>query len=326
MLKNEYDGEGIFSDVFEKVTRQKFKGEKHIPLYTEEGFKVANYSGPGTNLETRLKSNDPELREPITLTDTTAKAHDLRYALAENFDDIRKADNKMISKLQEIERDGLDYKINTKIVKNAMKAKRFFEDITKIRGTFSGLSKDGKKQSQLSNEEKELYKNALLKLERRGYGMIKKKRLPDEALSDTFINDYLKNSKSFIGCFPKDKLKNIKINKKKNMSCIVNLDDSTGPGSHWIVILYHPKLPHSYYIDSFGLKPAVDIVKFLKKYNKPIYYNDKNIQSIDSVRCGSFTVDIIEFFDKNFLPSEIMNTYTPYPSAFNEEKALNPNF
>ena len=94
-----------------------------------------------------------------------------------------------------------------------------------------GLSKDGKKQSQLSNEEKELYKNALLKLERRGYGMIKKKRLPDEALSDTFINDYLKNSKSFIGCFPKDKLKNIKINKKKNMSCIVNLDDSTGPGS-----------------------------------------------------------------------------------------------
>ena len=39
-----------------------------------------------------------------------------------------------------------------------------------------------------------------------------------------------------------------------------------------------------------------------------------------------FTVDIIEFFDKNFLPSEIMNTYTPYPSAFNEEKALNPNF
>lgn len=308
------------------MTKQKFKGERHVPLYTERGFQTANYAGPSTEIETRLKSNDPKIREPITLTDTAALAHDLRYALAENFDHIRKADNKMISKLQEIERDGLDYKINTKIVKNAMKAKRFFEDITKIRGTFSGLSKDGKKQSQLSNEEKELYKNALLKLERRGYGMIKKKRLPDEALSDTFINDYLKNSKSFIGCFPKDKLKNIKINKTKTMSCICNLEDSTKGGSHWVTVLYHPKLPHSYYIDSFGLKPPKDVINFLNKYKKPIFYNDANIQSLDSVRCGSYACDIIEFFDKEFSPELILNTYTKGPSKFNEEKALNPNF
>ena len=150
--------------------------------------------------------------------------------------------------------------------------------------------------------------------------------MPDEALTDKFINDYLKNSKSFISCYPKDKLKIIKINKKKPMSCVINFDDSTGGGTHWVCCLYHPKLPHSYYIDSFGLKPPLDVINFLNKYKKPIFYNDANIQSIDSVKCGSYCVDIIEFFDKEFSPREILKSYTNYPSKWNAEKALNPNF
>lgn len=327
MLNSTFDGNGIFSDVFEKVTRQKFKGEKHIPLYTENGFKVANFAGPSTAIEKRLKSNDPKISQPVTLTDKTAMAHDIRYSLAENFDDVRFADNKMISKLQEIERDGLDYKVNTKVAKGAIKLKTLFEDITKIKGTFSGLSKDGKKQQQLNEDEKRLYKNALLKLEQDGFGLMKKnKKLPDEALSDTFINQYLKHSKSFIGCYPKDKLKNIKINKKKSMSCIINLDDSGGPGSHWCACYYKPKLSYSFYFDSFGLKPPKDVIKFLKRFNKPIYYNDVNIQSLDSVRCGSYTIDVIEFLDKGYSPEQILRSYTKYPSKWNEEKAINPNF
>ena len=252
-------------------------------------------------------------------------AHDLRYGLAENFDDVRYADDMMINKLQEIERDGLDYKINTKVVRGAIKAKTFFEDITKIRGTFSGLDKKGRRQSQLSNKEKQLYKNALLKLEQQGFGMMNKK-IPDEALTDFYINDYLKNSKSFIGCYPKDRLKTIKINRKKPMSCIVNLDNSTGGGTHWTMCYYNPKLKHSYFIDSFGLKCPKEVITFLNKYKKKIHYNDVNIQSLDSNRCGAFCIDIIEWCDKNFSPEEVMKTYTKGPSEFNEEKAINPSF
>lgn len=327
MLNYKYDGEGIFSDVFEKVTRQKFKGEKHVPLYTEDGFKVANFAGPSTAIEKRLKSDDPKISQPVTLTDKTAMAHDIRYGLAESFDDVRYADNKMISKLQEIEKNGLDYKINTKVVKGAIKLKTLFEDITKIKGTFSGLTKYGKRQQQLNDDEKRLYKNALLKLEQQGFGLMNKnKKIPDEALSDKFINDYLQHSKSFVGCYPKDKLKNIKINKKKSMSCIVNLDNSKGPGTHWVCCYYNPRLPHSYYIDSFGLPCPKSVTKFLKKYNKPIFYNDVNIQSLDSHRCGAFCIDIIEWCDKEFTPELILNTYTKGPSAFNEQKAIDPNF
>lgn len=327
ILKTTFEGDGIFSDVFEKVTRQKFKGEKHIPLYTEEGFRVANFAGPSTAIETRLKSDDPKISQPVTLTDQVAKTHDIRYSLAENFDDIKFADEKMISKLQEIERYGLDYKVNTQVAKNAIKLKRFFEDISNIKGTFSGLTKDGKRQKQLNDDEKRLYKNALLKLEQHGFGLMKKnKKLPDKPLTDHYINDYLKHSKSFIGAMPKDKLKNVKINKKKSMSCIVNLDDSKGPGTHWVCCYYKPKLSYSFFFDSFGLKPPKDVVKFLKRFNKPIYYNDVNIQSLDSVRCGHYCLDVIGFLDKGYNPEQILRSYTKGPSEWNGSKALDPNF
>jgi hypothetical protein len=150
--------------------------------------------------------------------------------------------------------------------------------------------------------------------------------IPSEALTDTYINNYLKHIKSFIGCIPKDKLKHVKINSKKEMSCIVNLDDSTGPGTHWVLCYYKNNLPHSYYIDSFGLKPPKDVVNFLNKYKKPIFYNDANIQSLDSNRCGAFCIDMIEWLDKDFTPTQVLKTYTPYPSQFNENKSVNKSY
>ena len=57
--------------------------------------------------------------------------------------------------------------------------------------------------------------------------LFKRKNYP---LSNTFINNLLKDHKNFIGCFSKDQIHLIENNK----SIIINLNYSYEPGSHWI--------------------------------------------------------------------------------------------
>jgi hypothetical protein len=55
----------------------------------------AQYMGPGTNLDARLARGD----EGITPADKASKRHDLRYALAHNIGDIRRADVQMLKEV-----------------------------------------------------------------------------------------------------------------------------------------------------------------------------------------------------------------------------------
>lgn len=56
---------------------------------------------------------------------------------------------------------------------------------------------------------------------------------------------------------------------------IVNLDDSVGPGTHWVA--YYKKALNSEYFDSFGnLKPPIELIRYLGgniKYNYNVYQN-----------------------------------------------------
>lgn len=56
----------------------------------------------------------------------------------------------------------------------------------------------------------------------------------------------------------------------KNESAIVNLDDATGPGTHWVC--YRKRGNQVLYFDSYGdLPPPLELVRYLKgceiKYN-----------------------------------------------------------
>jgi len=168
-MKVEYNAESqifggsILGDIYSSVSGQRFKDELHVPLITDQGVKLAEFAGPGTHIKYRIENNI----QPLGAVDKTAKAHDIRYSLSENIDDVRFADNKMISKLEEIDRKNLDYKLNVKAVKNAMKAKRLFEDVgIWEKGSFSDM-----KGADLSDSEKRLFENELNKLIQEGYGI-----------------------------------------------------------------------------------------------------------------------------------------------------------
>jgi len=168
-MKVEYNAESkifggsILGDVYSSVSGQRFKDERHVPLITDKGVKLAEFAGPGTHIKYRIENNI----QPLNAVDKSAKAHDIRYSLSKNVDDVRFADNKMISKLEEIDRKGLDYKLNVKAVKTAMKAKRLFEDVgVWDKGSFSDM-----KGAELSDSDKQLFESELNKLVQEGFGI-----------------------------------------------------------------------------------------------------------------------------------------------------------
>lgn len=70
---------------------------------------------------------------------------------------------------------------------------------------------------------------------------------------------------------------------KVDESAIVNLDSSTGDGTHWVCYRKSGKTVH--YFDSFGnLKPPLELLRYFGDCQ--IYYNYRRVQKFDSVVCG----------------------------------------
>lgn len=70
----------------------KYPGEKHAVLFTSSGVKRANYCGPGTNLEKRLRNGD----RPVSNMDKICQTHDMAYAEVKSAADVRHADLVML--------------------------------------------------------------------------------------------------------------------------------------------------------------------------------------------------------------------------------------
>lgn len=160
------------------TARPSFAGEKHGILTLKNGkYGTANYMGPGTNLIERLKRGDP----PRTEVDKASMAHDIRYSLARNTDDIRKADNIMMSAVDRISRDKLDDPKNIAQAR-LIKLKTIGEDLGVIRrDAFSGDLKNNK----IDDKDRILMMSKIAGLAQEGYGMCgkgKKKILPGDAL------------------------------------------------------------------------------------------------------------------------------------------------
>ncbi len=121
-------GKGILDATANMVLSNKHNRalpkEKHQIIYLPDGtYNPARYSGPGTQLETRLKRGD----KPLSYVDTVAQAHDLRYGLAQTEADVRTADNKMVQLIAQGRRSGNDSNFNLNQA-DLIKAKILLED------------------------------------------------------------------------------------------------------------------------------------------------------------------------------------------------------
>ena len=92
--RKDLDGSGF--DLQKQLSKL---GELH--MRTPKGKKY-NYCGPGTKLEERLASNDPNYREPINKLDAICQQHDIDYGNARSLSDKHAADDIMLQRISEI--------------------------------------------------------------------------------------------------------------------------------------------------------------------------------------------------------------------------------
>mgnify|MGYP003639398799 CR=1 FL=1 len=179
----------------DETARPGFAGERHAILKLANGKNgVANYMGPDTSIIKRLKRGDPGR----TAVDEVSKAHDIRYALAKNMNDIRVADNKMISAVKGIERNRGDNPRNIGLAK-LITAKKFAEDIGALKkDAFSGDVGNNK----VSAVDKITLMSNLGGLAQKGYGLNLPGDgvvLPGDALRAKLIKQMMKKKKNSKG-------------------------------------------------------------------------------------------------------------------------------
>ena len=89
--------------------------------------------------------------------------------------------------------------------------------------------------------------------------------------------------KNFKGIFSRDSKDHL----HKTGSCIINLDDEIGNGTHWVAT--DIKGNKVVYFDSFSMPPPVEFVQYAKRIGKQIIFNSGHpIQDLMSVRCGYY--------------------------------------
>lgn len=119
-------------------------------------------------------------------------------------------------------------------------------------------------------------------------------RLPEKALTNFDIEKYVKklNIQDFRGVFMRNALPK-KIH--RNETGIINLDDETGPGTHWTA--YKKIKNFVIYFDSYGnLKPPLKVIQYFQS-NEPceILYNHQAVQFMKKrdFHCGHLCLSFL---------------------------------
>ncbi len=113
------------------------------------------------------------------------------------------------------------------------------------------------------------------------------------------------------------KLMNIKLNavlmkdqatnKMPNGYYIFNLENSNQGGSHWVGLVKKSKKAY-YYCDPYGIPPPQTMLDLLQCNESHLFYNDTQIQHIDSILCGYFClVFLYQMQQSNDLVNNIEN-------------------
>ena len=100
----------------------------------------------------------------------------------------------------------------------------------------------------------------------------------------------------FKGVFPSDK-----IPKLNDLSpyCILNLDTSKEPGSHWIALAKNHKADHTMVYDSFGRHNHAIIPKLRYSGNGRVIDADRDIeQKVLQTNCGARSLAFLCIYDK----------------------------
>jgi len=121
-------------------------------------------------------------------------------------------------------------------------------------------------------------------------------------LSNFEIEDAVKKIgvKNFRGVFLRDTLPK---KPKRNECAIMNLDDTSGDGTHWVA--WFKRGDKKGYFDSFGLPPQTE----LNDYLGDVFYSTEQIQPRQEVFCGHLCRFVLKKMQKGKGMQEIINNF-----------------
>ena len=135
-------------------------------------------------------------------------------------------------------------------------------------------------------------------------------------LTNFEIQACYRNEPRFIGVYSRDNL----ADKIKDGAYVINLDEYSGIGTHWIALYVNKKTV--IYFDSFGIE---HISKEVKKFvnNKNITANIFRIQTYDSLMHGYFFIGFIDYMFMGKSLTDYTNNFSPNNFKKNDDIILN---
>ena len=134
------------------------------------------------------------------------------------------------------------------------------------------------------------------------------------------IQKYYQNEPRFNGVYSRDNLPRRSSAEIKDGAYIINLDNNSDIGTHWIALYIQNN--NVIYFNSFGVE---HIPREIKKIvgNKNIKTNIFRIQSSNSIMCGYFCIGFIDFMLSGKTLTEYTNLFSPNNFKKNDDIILN---
>ena len=138
--------------------------------------------------------------------------------------------------------------------------------------------------------------------------------LPFHPLTNIEISEYYKNEPRFNGVYSRNNLPN----RIKKGAYVINLDEYENTGTHWVSLFV--KANEVIYFDSFGVEYIPkEINKFIgneqsysaKARYKKIKASIFRIQAYDSIMCGYFCIEFINYMLKGKTLLDYTNLFSP---------------
>ena len=136
--------------------------------------------------------------------------------------------------------------------------------------------------------------------------------LPFHPLTNIEISKYYVNKPRFNGVYSRNNLPN----KIKKGAYVINLDEYENTGTHWVALFIKPK--YTVYFDSFSIE---HIPKEINKFigNNDIKSNKFRIQAYDSIMCGYFFIDFINYMLKGKTLLDYTDLFSPNDFKKNDQ-------
>ena len=136
--------------------------------------------------------------------------------------------------------------------------------------------------------------------------------LPFHPLTNIEISEYYANEPRFNGVYSRNNFPN----KIKKGVYVINLDEYENTDTHWVSLFVKPK--YTVYFDSFGVEHIPkEINKFIRSkelghaVRNEIKSNIFRIQAYDSIMCGYFCIDFINYMLKGKTLLDYTNLFSP---------------